>query len=478
MLQFSDDVSFGRHTQTFTVADPISTLTIEGSTVKRGFLYLLVIDPNGALRANILLEKRRKRLAMSEAQASVGAIKGELPTGTWRLEFVNVEGEFRQLKPMQYSLDITFDRPIDNAFVGVESLKGDQHIHFDMQRSLSSESRWYRGDLHAHTNLSDGQNPLEDVLPIAKSQKLDVLFITEHNMCHGQLPEDPDCLILPAMEVTTDLGHCNIHGPARTLNMLGSDITSQTLLDQAIAIKEQRGNLSINHPMMLPWHWHYDRLPLRAITSLEICCDPTWSTSPQATEKALALLTLLWNAGHRVTAVGGSDSHLTPEQRNPKATEPSIYGDPSTYVWANTLNGEAILSGIQAGHVYFERTCKLHVAINQGNVLPGDDVGDGTVTWQISVDNQDHEFYGQWIADGDLIAEHDLTNEAQNIQVSMEDYAWVRVDIRRRNREKHDGQGDIDGVINAVYNGNRPCFHQPTASYWSDLNLANTISLF
>lgn len=478
MLQFTNDVSFGRHSQTFNVTDPISTLTIQGSTIKRGFLYLLIIDPNGALRANILLEKRLKRFAMSETQASVGAIKGELPTGTWRLEFVNVEGEFRDIKPMQYILDVTFDEPIDNAFAGVESLKGDQKIHFDMQRTLSSEPRWYRGDLHAHTNLSDGQNHLDAVLPIAKSQKLDFLFITEHNMCHGQLPEDTDCLILPAMEVTTDLGHCNIHGPARTLDMLGSDITSSALLDQAVAIKGQQGNLSINHPMMLPWHWHYDQLPLSAITSLEICCDPTWSTSTQATEKALMLLTLLWNTGHRVTAVGGSDSHLTPEQRNPKATEPSIYGDPATYVWANALNGEEILSGIQAGHVYFERTCQLTVSINQGTAYPGDDVGDKLVTWQISVDNKDNDFYGQWIADGKIIAEHELTDQTQSIQVSMEDYAWVRVDIRRRDQDKREEQGEIDAVINAVYNGHQPRFQHPTATYWSDLNLVNTISLF
>ncbi|MCZ8488799.1 hypothetical protein O9992_21345 [Vibrio lentus] len=41
---------------------------------------------------------------------------------------------------------------------------------------LSSDSRWYRGDLHAHTQLSDGHNTLAAAKDIVESQGLDFFF--------------------------------------------------------------------------------------------------------------------------------------------------------------------------------------------------------------------------------------------------------------------------------------------------------------
>ncbi|MFM2483974.1 CehA/McbA family metallohydrolase [Celerinatantimonas yamalensis] len=466
MLQFHDEVYFGRHSQPFEVQQAITTLTINGSTVQKGFLYLLVIDPTEALRANILLEKPIKQLQLSATEASVGAIAGALPMGTWRLEFIHLVGEFRTPRAMQYAVDIIFDEPIDAAFVGRTALDSDQRLHFDMQHQLSKQSRWYRGDLHAHTNLSDGQNNLADVLAIAKAQHLDYLFLTEHNICHSQLPDDLDCLILPGIEVTTDRGHCNVHGPVQTLDLLTSAFSSDALLEQTVLFASEKSNLSINHPMMKPWHWWYQQMPLQAVNSLEVCCDPTWPSSPQASEDALAVLTKLWNGGRRIVAVGGSDSHLTLDQRNPQANEPSVYGDPATYVWASSLSGTAIIDALRAGRVYFERRCQLQLLINEGRTFPGDNVGDKQVIWQLAVHDRQYNYIAQWIGDGDMIEERPLNEQLCHVELDMATYSWVRVDIRRTD-------GQLEGVVNAVYNAQQPIFQNPSLHYWSDLNLTN-----
>jgi len=44
----------------------------------------------------------------------------------------------------------------------------------------------------------------------------------------------------------------------------------------------------------------------------------------------------------------------------------------------------------------------------------------------------------------------------------MSQYRWLRVDIRREN-------GDFEGLINPVFNGEQPCFTSPSIHTWRQL---------
>ena len=465
-------------------------LSLTGTTVKQGFLYAYLYDAKQQLRAAILWVKPEKQVVISGDMASLGGIAGELPAGEWELHVYNLEGENRNHKPMQYHAEFAFDEAVDSqsqqiAVPTVTSLNAENQIQFDYSKIKAPESRWYRGDLHAHTVLSDGHNTLEAATEIIESQQLDFMFLTEHNICHPALPDSERTLILPGVEVTTDKGHFNVHGPVAGLSMRDADFSSEALIRQGLVIAGKQaavqgnktkqshhtGNISINHPMMKPWHWHFADMPLASVDTMELCCDPTWSTSPVSTESALNVLSAMWNCGHCIYAVGGSDSHLEPHERNPKATEPSIYGDPSTFVFSHGLSGEGILAGLRQGHVYLERQCGLAVSINQGSVLPGQDVGDSELTYHLAVADKSIPYFAECVVDGEVIRRIQIGPEGIDIDVDMHQHKWVRIDIRRGDLAQmaDDSKGEFEGVINPVFNGLHAVFAQPSVATWGEL---------
>lgn len=463
MTYFSGELRFGHDMLTFTVSDAES-IALRGSTAKKGFIYAYLYDPQGQIRANILFEKKEKELIISRHSVMPGGFKGELNSGEWQLHLYRLDGENRDPDPLSYSLEIEFDvPPQEYGIPTTPAFDTNNRSLFDYAASKHPATRWYRGDLHAHSTLSDGHNALADIIAIVKQQRLDFFFLTEHNICHPELPQLENTLILPGIEITTDLGHFNVHGPHRGLNMNGAAFSSAELIAQGLDMALGRGNVSINHPMMKPWHWLYRDMPLARVNTMEVCCDPTWSTSPQSTNEALNVLSAMWNAGHRIAAVGGSDAHLAPHERNPNATEPSIYGDPATFVYANGLTGDSILSGLHQGHIYIERRCGLTFTINDGAILPGDGIRDDIVSYQLAVADTTQHYVAECIVDGDCVARYSLSPQPTCFDIDLSRNDWVRIDIRREHND------EFEGLINPVYRLKSTRFDHPTVQTWGEL---------
>ncbi|WP_116870983.1 CehA/McbA family metallohydrolase [Vibrio splendidus] len=481
MTQFQGELPFGRVRIPFDVPAGSHSVTITGTTVKKGFLYAAAYDANQAFRGKVLFEKAHKSLTIQPENSGLGAIDGAIPLGEWFLELYNLEGEFRTERAMQYQVDVLCSEELVNSDAELEltpTVTSDHDIEFDYSYMLSSDSRWYRGDLHAHTQLSDGHNTLAAAKDIVESQGLDFFFFTEHNICQPKLPVSKQCLFLPALEVTTDLGHFNVHGPVKSLDLRYVEHSSQATMEAGLNLaKSGHSSLGINHPMMKPWHWHYDQVDLGQVSTFEVCCDPTWSTSPKATEEALLVLNEMWNCGQRITAIGGSDSHLEPHERNPKADEPSIYGDPSTFVYSHGLSGEGILAGLRNGQVYLERRCGLKFDINLGDVLPGNDSQGQPLTYRIAVSDSENPYYAECVVDGEIVDRIALSDELQSIHID-EGYRWCRVDIRRgdlpfstgsNSTQSSSNEHEFEGCINAVFDGKQPEFNQPLVRTWGEL---------
>ncbi len=193
---------------------------------------------------------------------------------------------------------------------------------------------WYlsRGDLHVHSNRSDGVFCPGELQSLAMGLGLDFMAMTDHNTWGPiDLPED-GVRLLPGMELTTTQGHMNIIAP----RSLWRDTTAwactdapveaclSPLLDSLASLDSFRW---VVHPFLYPWHWQVGEIPLCFLDGIEIMNQPDRPKAAGATERALEYWDLLTASGWRLTGVGGSDAyHDGSDQRT------EDLGSPTTWV--------------------------------------------------------------------------------------------------------------------------------------------------
>lgn len=295
----------------------------------------------------------KSHFTLSETDATPSYLPGEIPSGRWKL-LLSVPN-IRAGVVSHYRAEIRFNPPAEDGSFASES--------------LAPGPRWYRGDLHMHTAHSDGSCrsqaghrvpcPVFLTVQAAASRNLDFIAISDHNTVsqfdamRELQPYFDKVLLIPAREITTFWGHFNVFGTTQfidygAVNKDGLDINAilQDVLSKgAIA--------SINHA---------------DAPSGEGCMGCGWTpptpvdmslfTGIEVINRGVIMLssTDLWDkeiaAGHRLTAIGGSDNHnaLTP------AGEPGAIGRPTTVVAAAELSVPAILDGIRHGRVFIDLT--------------------------------------------------------------------------------------------------------------------------
>ena len=392
---------------------------------------------------------------------SVGTYPGELPSGEWEFIFLNFEptqekegSEAICTVRIEKDVEISQDEilKLEGGWTEYGGSSGKLRLEYDYQNILSNERRWYKGDFHTHTQLSDGNMSPAIAMDAAQNlQDMDFFVITDHNMLNTGF-KSGETLVIPGVEVTSPMGHFNIFG-ARDERILPIEREIdlgyiEELMDRA---REQEALCSINHAMMDPWHWQFEDLNLEKVDTLEICCDPTFPVSPTSTEKALKVIDTLWNEGYRIYGVGGSDCHLLPTERYKGSDKPSLYGDPGTYVLAENLSASEILKGVKKGRSYVSREVKLFPEIIGGKTYyPGEEVLERDLKYRISVGEVKEEIEILLVKDGKTVERKKLTQDGEvNFNLSLEgNYSWVRAEIRNK-------RGDFLGYINPVYFGKK-----------------------
>jgi len=291
----------------------------------------------------------KAKFTVTETWATPSYLPGPLPAGDWKL-ILGVPN-LRKDGRAEYTAKVTLDRsPVFHGFA---------------EAPLKAGPGWYRGDLHMHTQHSDGSCPsrtgkripcpLFRTTEAAAARGLDFVAVTDHNSsAHFQdlaelQPYYDDLLLIPGREVTTFHGHANVLGMTAPLDFqLGSPRAPDLsrILDQVEAAKAL---ISINHPgqpsgetcMGCGWTAATDFARIPAIEAI----NGTNATGPLSGipfwEKRL-------NEGHRITAVGGSDNH------DATLGERRSIGVPTTVVHADNLSQDAILAAIRAGHVFVD----------------------------------------------------------------------------------------------------------------------------
>lgn len=318
-----------------------------------------------------------------------GFLPGPLPPGTWAVElgagFVvddtgsggDGQADFRV--EIELSSDPAFD---DEPY---------QPAPYD-ETPASLEPGWYTGDLHVHAEHSAlGNATMTETFDYAFGPRsegkagLDFIALSDYvtPSAWGEIGryqgDHPGKVILRSSETITYHGHANQHRSLRyldhriggpvweldpgsgALTLLREDRTPAELFAE---IEAAGGLAQINHAQSCP-----SSIPL----CQQLCRGCSWDYTPEQSDYARVQAievpsgsettfflfgewaTGFWEdrlaEGHRIAAVGVSDSHEAGAD-DPNDEFDSPIGNAATVVYAEELSEEGILAGIRAGHTY------------------------------------------------------------------------------------------------------------------------------
>ena len=445
-------------TMFFEVEGPIETLYIKVNLSQSIPATIMLYNPADIYIGEVSFQYNNfiKSIYFSKEKTTINGMKHNLLAGTYRLVIIRHEEESETEEiEMKVIVEKNQKKLISSDYLQVIPWFQDNRLQLNYDHVQRKEARYYRGDFHGHSIYSDGENTPEEVKGLVKSQKLDFIALTEHNkVAFGY--KDLGCLVIPSFELTFPCGHVNIHGidTANTLNKGEISKDLSVMFEKIIDSFTEKANISINHMFMEPWQFSHQRLSTEKINTMEVLCDPTYSTAPKANNKAIAFLDDLWNKGYKIYGIGGSDSHNKYDNHYPNSPLPSVYGDPSTYVFCSGLSVNNVIAGIQKGNCYITRFVEMDIEIMDGEALPGEEIHEGfsKIGYRVCITNFNDEnvaprYIGKFILNGSVIKEKSLTKENPIIDIkinSPQEYWWLRFGL-------YDQAGNVVAYINPIY---------------------------
>jgi len=205
--------------------------------------------------------------------------------------------------------------------------------------------RWLTGDLHIHSDASDGQHDIPTLAKRAKKKNLDFIAIANHNNYSENLtlPKIPDLTLIPAVEWTHYRGHMNFFGvPAPFENFIAN--TQEEMLELIAGAKKKDALVSVNHPKDpgCPYLWENTD----CFDMVEVWNAPMRKSNMEAISWWHNLLL----QGKKIPLVGGSDYH--------RDYHPALLAHPVTRVFAKSPSSWDILEALRNGHAYVAATPK------------------------------------------------------------------------------------------------------------------------
>ncbi len=431
--------------------------------IKNYCLMLAIEDENSCTRLKKLLSQGEEMVISEKGEEStVGAVTGILGAGTWHAT-IYIFPEYLRYNPVEGGFDVTLHieqadevkAVADKVDVWSSIAKKINTVHYDWDKVYSTEKKWYKGDFHTHTHLSDGRETVVSVTEKAKTMAMDFYVPTEHNLLHTGWV-DTDMCILPGTEITNQLGHFNIFGIKEETDFIDEimSTTDEEYVNKIIDTAYANGEIiSINHPFLTRWKWLFENTDLSKIHTIEVINDPTYTDAKASNDMAVMFMDTLWNDGHRIYAVGGSDSHNLINDYYAGSDLPSIAGDPGTFVYMDKLTPNSLLESVKRGHMYITRFCNLDVNIysNDTTYLPGDEVS-SSVTYEITVHDTDEEMDIFLVENGEFTKLNvEKTEKIQKVKVFVEfgsEYKWARIEVRNKDFE-------FRGYTNPIYKGSK-----------------------
>lgn len=217
------------------------------------------------------------------------------------------------------------------------------------------------GDLHIHSDASDGRYDAFEIAKMAKNKGLDFVALANHNnySVNFSLPQVNNLTFIPAVEWTHYKGHMNFFGVKSPFENSFIANTEEEMKDLIENAKKRGAVISVNHPKcrICPYVWENED----SFELMEIWNGPMRPTNKRGIEYWTSLL----SKGRKIPIVGGSDYH------SPNGV--SKIGEPVTAVYSHSPSAEDILDAVRKGHAFV--SCKKNgpkILLKYGNAKMGD----------------------------------------------------------------------------------------------------------
>jgi len=218
----------------------------------------------------------------------------------------------------------------------------------------SGEEVWFRGNVHVHTDESDGLLPAADVVEWYKSHGYDFLALTDHGLqtvsdeLLAEFEVTGDFLLLRGVEVTDGVDgrpvHLNALGVQDVVEPQGGRSISDAIRRNRLAIEEAGGLAVLNHPNgLLRAALTAREIQDGAVGHFEVCCADFLGGSghPSTDELWDSILT----EGQLLYGIAADDAHdFGPDSRDP--------GSAWIMVRSVELTTPAVLNAIRSGDFY------------------------------------------------------------------------------------------------------------------------------
>ena len=379
---------------------------------------------------------------ISTHYASPGFLAGAPEPGAWQVE-IDVH---RILPPgnVSYRLEIDWE-------------EAETHLPTAPIVPLTGERRrgpgWYRGDLHGHTIHSDGKLSVAEYLEYAVERGYDFVALTDHNTVTG-LAEldrraDEAITIIGGTELTTYNGHALVLGTRELVDWRVRD--GETMSGRAQALTDA-GMLFViahpkaeGHPFCTGCRWAFADLMPGPARHVEVW-NRYWSERSH-NEDGLYLFYRWLNAGYRMVATTGTDTHRRPAAGGRTA---------ANVVYALDNTQAEILAGIRAGHSFISSGPELRLSAHGADGSKagmGQTIAAGRLTLSCT-------WAGVDVAEGGLVAGlirrgrriESWACEAEGtgtVEVEAEDGDWFVCELRDRTAALH-------AVTNPIHVGTAP----------------------
>ena len=232
--------------------------------------------------------------------------------------------------------------------------------------AFAAPGKFYRGNLHTHSTLSDGAWALDDVVQAYQRVGYDFVMMSEHFIQHFNWPV-ADTRHLRTNDFTTIIG-AELHAPVTSAGEFWHILAAGLPLDFAPAAKNETGPdlakraiaagafVAIAHPA-------WSRYTIEDGRALSFAHAVEVYNHGCAIENDLGeghyLLDQLLNEGHRLTAIATDDAHFK---------TPDHFGG-WVHVKAESLEPEALLSALKAGHHYSSQGPIFHDIRMDGKLI-------------------------------------------------------------------------------------------------------------
>jgi len=224
---------------------------------------------------------------------------------------------------------------------------------------FSTPGRFWRGNLHTHSTLSDGGLAPEAVIAAYKRNGYDFLQLSEHFLDRFGWPI-ADTRAFRSNDFTTLIG-AELHAMATSAGELWHILAVGLPLDFSPAVPSETGPelarrardagafVAIAHPA---WSQlaESDGVALDAAHAVEVYNHGCAVETDRG--DGFYLLDRLSNLGRRLTAIATDDAHFNHGERD-------AFGG-FVEVKAESLDPEALLAALKAGHFYASQGPRLH----------------------------------------------------------------------------------------------------------------------